>query len=122
VPLFTGGRLKAGELSAQADLTEARARLQQTRELTELDRATAQQDLEAAQAVWEASAGTVQQAQRAYEIAELRNREGLSTQLELSDSRVSLEIARANRAQAARDVQVARVRVALLPSLPAGAR
>ena len=122
MPLFTGGRLKAGELAARADLTEARARLQQVRELTTLDRVTAQQDLQAAQAVWEASAGTVQQAQRAYEIAELRNREGLSTQLELSDSRVSLEIALANRAQAARDVQVARARVALLPSLPAGAR
>jgi outer membrane protein TolC len=122
VPLLTGGRLKAGELSAQADLTEARARLQQTRELVALDRTTALQDLQAAEAVWEASAGTVQQAQRAYEIAELRNREGLSTQLELSDSRVSLEIAQANRAQAARDVQVARVRVALLPNLPAGAR
>jgi hypothetical protein len=40
----------------------------------------------------------------------------------LSDSRVSLEIAQANRAQAARDVQVARARVALLPGLPAGAR
>jgi outer membrane protein TolC len=122
LPLFSGGRLKAGELSAQADLTEARARLQQTRELIALDRTTALQDLQAAEAVWEASAGTVQQAQRAYEIAELRNREGLSTQLELSDSRVSLEIAQANRAQAARDVQVARARVALLPGLPAGAR
>lgn len=122
LPLFTGGRLKAGELSAQADLTEARARLQQTRELIALDRTTALQDLQAAEAVWEASAGTVQQAQRAYEIAELRNREGLSTQLELSDSRVSLEIAQANRAQAARDLQVARARTALLPTLPAGAR
>ena len=122
IPLFTGGRLKAGELTAQADLTEARARLQQTRELVDLDRTTALQDLGAAEAVWEASAGTVQQAERAYQIAELRNREGLSTQLELSDSRVSLEIARANRAQAARDLQVARARVALLPTLPAGAR
>ena len=68
--------------------------------------------------LWEASAGTVQQAERAYQIAELRNREGLSTQLELSDSRLSLQVAQANRAQAARDVQVARARVALLPSLP----
>jgi outer membrane protein len=122
IPLFTGGRLEAGELAAQADLVEARARLQQTRELTALDRVVALQDLQAAEAVWEASAGTVQQAQRAYEIAELRHREGLSTQLELSDSRVSLEMAQANRAQAARDVQVARARVALLPNLPAGAR
>jgi outer membrane protein TolC len=72
--------------------------------------------------VWEASAGTVQQAERAYQIAELRNREGLSTQLELSDSRLSLEVARATRAQAARDLQVARARLALTPALPAGTR
>lgn len=120
--LFNGGRLRAGERAALADLTEAQAQLQQTREQAELDRATALQDLGAAQAVWEASAGTIQQAERAYQIAELRNREGLSTQLELADSRVQLELAQANRAQAARDVQVARARVALLPSLPAGVR
>ena len=70
--------------------------------------------------MWQASASTVQQATRAYEIAELRNREGLSTQLELADSRLSLEIAQANRAQAGRDVQVARARVALAHALPAG--
>lgn len=122
VPLFTGGRLRAGEISAHADLAEARAQLQQTRELADLARTTAVRDLEAAEAVWEASAGTVQQAERAYQIAELRHREGLSTQLELSDARVALEIAQANRVQAARDVQVARAHVALLPTLPAGAR
>jgi outer membrane protein TolC len=118
VPLFTGARLRAGELSARADLAEAEAVLEQTRELAELDAAVARQDLGAAAAVWDASAGTVQQAQRAYEIAELRYREGVSTQLELSDARLALEQARANRAQSARDLQVARARVALLPGLP----
>jgi len=122
VPLFTGYRLRAGERVARADLVGAQARLKQTKELAELDAATALQDLSAAEAVWEASAGTIQQAERAYQIAELRNREGLSTQLELSDSRLSLQVAQANRAQAARDVQVARARVALLPNLPVGIR
>ena len=56
------------------------------------------------------------------QLAELRNREGLSTQLELADSRLSLEVARANRAQAARDLQIARARVALLPGLSVTAR
>lgn len=120
IPLFTGGRLRADERTAYADLTEARAQLKQSRELAELSAATALQDLAAAEAVWQASASTVQQATRAYEIAELRNREGLSTQLELADSRLSLEIAQANRAQAGRDVQVARARVALASALPAG--
>jgi outer membrane protein TolC len=122
VPVFTGSRLKADEMTARADLAESQAALQQTRELTLLDTATALQDLEAARAAWEATAGTIEQAQRAYQIAELRNREGLSTQLELADSRLSLQVAQANRAQAARDLQVARAHVALLPNLPVGVR
>ena len=118
VPIFTGHRLRAGELSARADLAEAKAVLKQTKEIVELNAETAKQDLTAAEAVWDATAGTIQQAERAYQIAELRNREGLSTQLELSDSRLALQFAQANRAQAARDVQVARARVALLSQLP----
>jgi outer membrane protein TolC len=122
VPIFTGGRLAADERVAMADLAEARAVLKQSRELAELGAATATQDVAAAEAVWQASAGTIEQAERAYAIAELRHREGLSTQLELADARLALEVARANRAQAGRDVQLARVRVALTPKLPAGAR
>jgi outer membrane protein TolC len=45
----------------------------------------------------------------------------VSTQLELSDARLLLQQAQANRAQAARDLQVARARMALLPDLPIGA-
>jgi outer membrane protein TolC len=118
VPLFTGGRLKADELAARADLTETQARLQLTRELATLDDASARLELANARAAWEATAGTVQQAVRAYEIAELRYREGLSTQLELSDARLLLQQAQTARAVAARDVQIARVRLALLPDLP----
>ena len=63
----------------------------------------------------------MEQAARAYEIAEVRFREGVSTQTELSDSRIGLAQARANEAQAARDLLVARLREALLPWLPLGA-
>jgi outer membrane protein TolC len=118
IPVFVGGRLEAEERSARADLEEARARLAQIREHSDLDARTAIAQLGAARATWEASAGTVEQAERAYQIAEVRYREGISTQLELSDARFLLEQARVNRAQAARDLQVARVRVALLPDLP----
>ena len=118
VPIMTGGRLKADEMVAAADVAASRARLQQTRELTALDSETARQELIAAEAAWTANAGTVAQARRAYEIAELRYREGISTQLELAESRLALESAEANRAQAARDLQVARARLALLPNLP----
>lgn len=115
---FDGGRLKAGELSARADLAENQARLHLTRELATLDEASARNDLDAARAAWDASGGTVEQARKAYEIAELHYKEGISTQLELNDTRLQLQQAEANRAQAARDLQVARVKLALLPELP----
>jgi outer membrane protein TolC len=116
--LIGGGRAWGALDSARADLTAARAQLDQVRELVELDTRDASLGLESANAQWEATAGTVQVAERAYGIAEVRFQEGLSTQSELADARVLLQQALANRAQAARDVQVARIRVALLPSLP----
>jgi hypothetical protein len=42
----------------------------------------------------------------------------LSTQIELNDARILLEQAVTNRALAARNLQVARVKLALLPDLP----
>jgi outer membrane protein TolC len=121
LPLFTGGRIKGSTLVAEAGLREAQARLDQTRELASLDARQAIAQLEEAQATFEASAGTAEQATRAYTIAEVRYREGLSTQLELTDSRLLLQQATANRAQAIRDLQVARIRLALLRDLPIGA-
>jgi len=118
IPLFTGGRLKAEEISAGADVGEARARQKLAAELSEAETEAALALLDAAVAAWQASAGTVEQAARAYEIADLRYREGISTQLELLDARLVLQSAQVNRAQAARDVQVARARVSLLPDLP----
>jgi outer membrane protein TolC len=118
MPIFTGGRLKADEIAARADLMETQARLRVTRELATLEDASTRLQLADARAAWESTAGVVQQAQRAYEIAELRYREGLSTQLELSDARLLLQQAQVNRVQAARDVQLVRVKLALLPELP----
>jgi len=120
LPLFTGGRISGDERVAEAELASSRARLRQTVELTELDTRGAQQQLAAAAAAWQASAGTVEQAERAYAIAELRYAEGVSTQLELSDARILLQQAQATRAAAARELQVARLRVVLLPDLPLG--
>ena len=118
MPLFTGGRLRGEALVADANVLEARARLEQTRELASLDAQLAVAQLQQAEASMAASAGTAQQANRAYSIAEVRYREGISTSLELSESRILLQQALANRAQAARDLQVARVRLALLRDLP----
>ena len=118
VPILTGGRQRGDEIVAQAELEQSQLQLEQTRKLADLDTRSAWAELVAASAVWQASAGTVEQAGRAYEIADVRYRAGISTQLELSDSRLLLQQAEATRAQAARDLQVARARMALLPDLP----
>jgi outer membrane protein TolC len=118
VPLFTGGRLRGDAVAAQANLAEARARLQQTREFAALDARISESTYRQAEAAWAASEGTAEQAQHAYAIAEVRYKEGISTEVELSDSRLLLQQALANRALAARDLQVARVRMALLRDLP----
>jgi len=121
VPIFTGGRLRGESLVAQAGVMEARATLEQTKVQAQLDTRTALQQLASARAAWQASAGTVEQATRAYSIAQIRYREGLSTQTELNESRILLQQSEANRAQAARDLQIAQVHVALLPDLPLNA-
>ncbi len=121
LPILDGGRRKANRAIAQASLDESREQLQEVRELAEFDQRSAHATWQAARAAWEATSGTVEEAQRAYQIADVRYREGLSTQLELNDARLALERAEATRAQAARDLQVTRSRLALLPDLPVGA-
>lgn len=121
IPIYTGGRIRGDEMVAEADLMEAQARLRQARDAASLDTRTAVERLEQARAQLRASSGVVEQAARAYTIAQVRYREGLSTQVELADSRILLQQAQANRAVAARDVQIAQARVTLLPYLPFGA-
>ena len=118
VPLFTGFRIRGDEIVAQANLTEAKARLQQTKEFASLDARVALSALEEAESAWQASLGTAGQASKAYSIAELRYREGISTQIELSESRILMQAAMANRALAARNLAIARVRLAVLRDLP----
>ena len=121
VSLFTGGRTRGGELVAQANLREAQARLKQAREFAALDSRVALNQLAQAEAVWRASEGTAEQARRAYSIDQVRYREGISTQTELTQSQLLVEQAMVNRAVAARDLAVARMRLALLKDLPLGA-
>lgn len=120
MPLFTGGRIKGSTMVAQAAVREAQARYDQTRELASLDAQQAYAMLEQAHAALAASQGTSEQAAKAYSIAEVRYREGLSTQVELNDARLLQQQASANRALAVRNVQVARMRVSLLKDLPLG--
>jgi outer membrane protein len=116
--LFSGGRVTGQIEVAKANLDEARARLEQSRELAALDTRVALNQLQQAEASFTASRGTAAQARRAYSIDQIRFREGISTQTDLTQSRLLLEQAEANQAQSARDLAVARARVALIRDLP----
>lgn len=120
VPIFGGGRNWAELQSAKAQLDATRALQDQMTELAELDRQQAQTLLAGAEAQYAATAATIDQAQRAYEIAEVRYNEGISPQGELADARLLLQQAEINRAVAQRDLLLARARIALLPALPLG--
>jgi outer membrane protein TolC len=118
VPLWTSGRLTGNAWVAEASLEQARARASQARDGAALDARRAMEQLQTSVATWVATQGTVEQAERAYEIATIRYQEGISTQTELSDARLLLEQAQGTRATAARDARVASARLRLLRDLP----
>lgn len=120
LPIFDGFRRTAVVRSARADLAAAKAQLQFSSEVSDVEEAQARANVEASQTQLETSVRTVKQAQRAYEIAELRFSQGASTHLEIVDARVQLEQAQLVQARAARDLRLALLREALLPALPLG--
>jgi outer membrane protein len=118
VPILTWGRLRGNQQVAEGNLAEARARLVQTREAAVFDDRDARNALADAQATLAGSASTAEEAARAWSIAQIRFREGIASQIELSDAQLLLDQAEVNRASALRDLQVARARLALLEDLP----
>jgi len=120
LPIFDGFRRQMQVKSSQADLASARAQLQNTREVSDVETAQARANVEASKTQLENSVRTVKQAKRAYEIAELRFSQGASTHLELVDARVQLEQALLIQARSARDMRIARLAEELLPALPLG--
>jgi outer membrane protein len=100
VPLFNGFRTRGEVQQAQVELTLARLQREQVREGFEMEMEAALGEFDAARAQIEARAATVAQARRALELAELRFRSGLATQLEISSARLLLEQARVHEAQA----------------------
>jgi outer membrane protein TolC len=117
-PILDGGRIRGDQLVAEAGLKQTLAQREQTKQYAALDTRVALNALQQSQATFDASRGTAEQAQRAYAIDQVRYREGISTQTDLAQSRLLLEQALANRAQAARNLAVARVKLALLRDLP----
>jgi outer membrane protein TolC len=120
IPIFDQLRRRTRIKQNNAVLAGSRAQLQQASEVTQVEAAQAAAAVTSSTTQLENGARTVKQAQRAYEIAELRFQQGASTHLELVDARVQLEQAQLVVARAARDLRVARIRQELLPALPLG--
>ncbi len=120
IPIFDGFRRRSQIKVSQAQLAGARAQLAEASEVSQVELAQAAANVAASKKQLEASVRTAKQAQRAYQIAELRFQQGASTHLELVDTRVQLEQAQLNSAKSARDLRVARLRQELLPGLPIG--
>jgi outer membrane protein TolC len=107
VPIFNGFRRNAELQEARIQLEQERLRLGQLEETVQVQYAQALGEKQRAAADLAARARTVEQARRVYELTVLRYEKGLSTQLEVTDSRLSLLQARTNLAQAIAGFQLA---------------
>jgi outer membrane protein TolC len=110
MPIFGGGRV--------GRIEQKRAALRQAETQTELveDQARAQvrnlvEQTDEALARARGQRQAVQQAQRGYEIASAQYREGMSSQLELTDAEVALRESEFNYAQAVFDFLIARAQL-----------
>ncbi|MQA88760.1 MAG: hypothetical protein GEU90_00800 [Gemmatimonas sp.] len=126
VPLFTGFQRMADVERARAQLEQAHLQLVQLEESVQLQYQQALGEKRRAQAEIAARERTEEQAQRVYDLTVLRYDQGLATQLEVSDARLSLLEASTNLAQAVTSFHVADAGVsramtsdaAALPSVP----
>jgi len=109
-PLFQGFRRNAEIDVAQAQVRQAELQVEQLRQGVRLEYEQAFGELNAARAQIEAASRTVAQAQRVYELTELRFNEGLATQLDVSQARLQLQQARTNQANALHDFYMAQAR------------
>ncbi len=100
LPLFQGFKRGADVAAAKAQVKQAELQLDQLREGLSLQYRQAKSELERAQAQVAAASRTAEQAERVYDLTELRYREGLATQLDVSNARLALQQARINQVQA----------------------
>lgn len=111
IPIFDGRRTQGQALQARADFVAAQERYRGLEQDVRLGVLDAWQSVEAASRAVEATRATEEQARRAYEIASVRFRNGLSTQLELDEAEQAVVLAELNAAQALYDHMVARARL-----------
>lgn len=107
LPIFNGFRRLAEISLAQQDLVQSRLELSQLQEAVQLQYEQARGERERARSAISARDRTVAMADRVHRLTELRYRQGLATQIEVSDARLALLQARTNLAQALSDFYIA---------------
>lgn len=106
-PIFDGLRAKGSYDLAQAQARVADVQLAQERERVALEVARARASFERAKALFDARRQNTGEAAEALRLAELRYARGLSTELEVSDSRIAVLLAETNEARAIYDYYLA---------------
>lgn len=101
--IFDGFLTKGAVEEARANVSNARSDLADARELVRLAVVQGRWELERSAADLHARSRTVQLAQRALELANLRYDEGASSLLEVTDTRIAWQLAQTHEAQARRD-------------------
>jgi len=111
IPIFEGWRISSAVTQAKINLSQARLRERSVNKLVGLDVEKAYNDFSEARQRLTSQSRTVAQAEEGYEIAQLRYREGIGTQLEVTDALLALTTARLNENLALRDYLTARVQL-----------
>lgn len=117
-PIFQGFRTFGAVERATAELRQAEAQREQQRERVALEVEQARQEVDRALTTLAARRGTVQLATRAHHLATVRWKNGLSTQLEVSDARLQMQTAEVNEVAAIKDYRLALLRLERATGLP----
>jgi outer membrane protein TolC len=107
VPIFNGLRTHGQVVEASAEYEKAKANRDLAQKGAAIEAAQARDEIERSQTTLLARRETVRQAQRAWELAGVRFKNGMSTQIEVSDARLQLQSSEVNEVQAMRDYLVA---------------
>lgn len=111
IPIFDGRRTEGRVLQAQADAVVAEESLRGLERDVRLEVFDLWRSIGAAAEEVEATRATVARARRAHEIALVRFRNGLSTQLELNEAELNVVAAETNAAEALYNHMLARARL-----------
>jgi outer membrane protein len=111
VPLFSGMRRPARIAQTQAELSRVLTQRALLEDQVENDVRTLLDDVQESAARGRAQRFALQQATRGYDIARAQYREGISSQLEVTDAEVALRQSEFNFAEAVYDYLVARARL-----------